>query len=119
MMEPGDEVFLSEATPLSTSIEEDIQYSNPSERRMIFHCRPDLSGRRLLFQDRNSSINERERQQTAPAQLLTIDGRSYLGLPLAKSTSNTASNSPFYLDQDDDKLARVSTLVNPGEHITI
>ncbi|KAE9346823.1 hypothetical protein PR003_g7238 [Phytophthora rubi] len=108
MMEPADELLLTEATPLSHVIEKYPQCLNHPERRMVFHCRPDLSGRRLLFQDRNSSPNDRERRQTIPVQLLTMDGCSHLGVSVTKnpSTSNTDSDSSFHPGPDDTKLAR-------------
>ncbi|KAG6617829.1 uncharacterized protein IUM83_06380 [Phytophthora cinnamomi] len=113
MMEPADEHLLSEATPLSHIIEKDPPCSSHPERGMVFHCRPDLSGRRLLFQDRNSNSNDRERRQTAPVQLLTMDGRSHLGLSVARDPSTPSSDSSFYSGQYDDKLARILVTTNP------
>ncbi|KAE9038190.1 hypothetical protein PR002_g6153 [Phytophthora rubi] len=115
MMEPADELLLTEATPLSHVIEKYPQCLNHPERRMVFHCRPDLSGRRLLFQDRNSSPNDRERRQTIPVQLLTMDGCSHLGVSVTKnpSTSNTDSDSSFHPGPDDTKLARILVTTNP------
>jgi len=105
-MESADEVLLGEATPQSHLVEKDGAGSNHPEGRMVFHCRPDLSGRTLLFQGRNSrAAGGIEQRQSVPVQLLTIDGRSQLGVPVVGPRS---TDSAFYPGQDDDKLARVS-----------
>ncbi|KAG7385752.1 hypothetical protein PHYPSEUDO_001105 [Phytophthora pseudosyringae] len=109
MVESADEVLLTEATPPSHIVETETPCSSHPEAPLVFHCRPDLSGRSLLFQDRNArAAGARSGQrQIAPVQLLTMDGRSKLGWSVAGHPSIPSPESPFYPGQDEDKLARV------------
>lgn len=55
----------------------------PEPRGMVFYRRPDLVGPQLLFQrPRGAQVGDNARPQAPPAQLVALDGRSKLGLPL-------------------------------------
>ncbi|KAG3025637.1 hypothetical protein PC128_g11015 [Phytophthora cactorum] len=111
MLDSADEVPVNGANQSSHIVETDTPCLTHPEGRMVFHCRPDVNGRRLLFQDRNSRASSNQRQ-TAPVQLLAMDGRSVLGLSEAGRSSVSSSDPPFHPGQDD-KLPRILVTTNP------
>ncbi|KAG2765517.1 hypothetical protein PC129_g7197 [Phytophthora cactorum] len=111
MLDSADVVPVNGANQSSHIVETDTPCLTHPEGRMVFHCRPDVNGRRLLFQDRNSRASSNQRQ-TAPVQLLAMDGRSVLGLSEAGRSSVSSSDPPFHPGQDD-KLPRILVTTNP------
>lgn len=107
MMESAHEVLLTKSMPPSHQVSSDGHQTDHSEPTMTFHCRPDLSGRQVLFQGRHTGASNSPPEQSAPVQLVTMDGRSHLGLTLAGRESPSNATRPSELGRDDDKLPKV------------
>lgn len=95
---------------------------SPEEKRMVFYRRADLAGPQLLFQRPRGGREEAERARShhaTPAQLVTLDGQSKLGIPAHSRSSreHSASDAARRSTQETaprrERLPRVRTL--PGD----
>jgi hypothetical protein len=92
----------------------------PEEKHMVFFRRADLSGPQLLFQRPRGGREEAESARShhvTPAQLVTLDGQSKLGIPVHShstrehSASDAARRSTPETAPRRERLPRVRCLV--------